>query len=205
MLFDEKFDQSLWCIVKGDKKNRKQIVEFIKELPVEFIEMVREGIEKYRQIEDPYSLEADIFNEYLVGDKVSYYFQIERFGMQNYLRLKKEILNGKFYDSVIELELNDGGVKDISEWDNFDELDLGVSTTDIKYKHFDKIGNGLMKCNESHYSIVKTPIGNVIKYSREYLGGLLTLPFGRFVNIKNMPNDITKENIDGKKLKLSKK
>ena len=58
--------------------------------------------------------------------------------------------------------------------------------------------------NESEYSIVKMPIGSVVKYSRECLGGLVTLPFGRFVNIKNMPNDITKENIDVKKLKLLK-
>ncbi len=198
MIFDEKFDQSLWCIIKGDKKNRKQIVKFIKELPVEFIEMVREGIEKYRQIEDPYNSEEDIYNDYMVGDKVSYFFEIKRSGMENYLRLKKDILNGKFYDPIIMLELNDGGVKDISEWDNFDELDLGVSTIDIKYIF------GLMKCNESQYSIVKTPIGNVVKYTREYLGGLVTLPFGRFVNIKNMPNDIAKENIDVKKLKLLK-
>lgn len=198
MIFDEKFDQSLWCIIKGDKKNRKQIVKFIKELPVEFIEMVREGIEKYRQIEDPYNSEEDIYNDYMVGDKVSYFFEIKRSGMENYLRLKKDILNGKFYDPIIMLELTDGGVKDISEWDNYDELDLGVSTTDIKYIF------GLMKCNESQYSIVKTPIGNVVKYTHEYLGGLVTLPFGRFVNIKNMPNDITKENIDVKKLKLLK-
>jgi len=200
MIFDEKFDQSLWCIIKGDKKNRNKIVNFIKELPQEFIEMVRDGIEKYRKIEDPFESKEEISGEYETQNNVIYHFDIIRFCMVNYLRLSKFILNEKIDDSDIRLELTDGGVKDIEEWDNFDELGLGVSTTDIIHN----FKNGLMKCNESEYSIVKTPIGSVVRYTREYLGGLVTLPFGRFVNIKNMPHDITKENIDVKKLKLLK-
>lgn len=200
MIFDEKFDQSLWCIVKGDKKNRKQIVRFIEELPIEFIEMVRDGIEKYRKIEDPFESEEEISGEYEIGNNITYHFDIIDFGMENYLRLSKFILNETLDESDIMLELTDGGVKDIEEWDNFDELDLGVSTTDIIHN----FKNGLMKCNESQYIIVKTPIGSIVKYTREYLGGLVTLQFGRFVNIKNMPHDITKENIDVKKLKLLK-
>ena len=200
MIFDEEFDQSLWCIIKGDKKNRNKIVNFIKELPQEFIEMIRNGIEEYRKIEDPFESDEEIFGEYETQNNVIYHFDIIRPCMNNYLRLSKFILNEKLDDSEIRLELTDGGVKDISEWDNFDEWDLGVSTTDI----INNFKNGLMKCNESEYAIVKTPIGSVVRYTRGYLGGLVTLPFGRFVNIKNMPDDITKEDLDAKKIKLLK-
>lgn len=33
MIFDKDYDTSLWFILKSDEKNRKEIVEFIKEIP----------------------------------------------------------------------------------------------------------------------------------------------------------------------------
>lgn len=49
MIFDNNFDKTLCLIIKGDRKNGKKIVEFIKSIPYEFILMVREGLVEYER------------------------------------------------------------------------------------------------------------------------------------------------------------
>ena len=49
MIFGKEFDSSLWQILKTDKKNRKAIVEFIKELPEELLEKIQEDVIEYRK------------------------------------------------------------------------------------------------------------------------------------------------------------
>ena len=46
MIFDRGYDASLWYIVKADRKNRKEISDFIKEIPEELLENIRIAINK---------------------------------------------------------------------------------------------------------------------------------------------------------------
>ena len=49
MILDNNFDKSLWIMIKGDRKNRKRIVDFIKSIPYEFILMIQEGLTEYEK------------------------------------------------------------------------------------------------------------------------------------------------------------
>ena len=49
MLFDKNFDKSLWLLIKGDRRNRGKIVDFVKSLSNEFIVMIQEGLLEYEK------------------------------------------------------------------------------------------------------------------------------------------------------------
>ena len=47
MIFNNEFDKSLWFMIKGDIKNRKKIVDFIKSIPYNLILDIRENLIEY--------------------------------------------------------------------------------------------------------------------------------------------------------------
>ena len=62
MIFNDDYDASLWCIVKGDKKNRKQLVQFLRELPEELIWKIRETLAKADRYElEEVVIDANVF------------------------------------------------------------------------------------------------------------------------------------------------
>ena len=48
MIIDKGYDISLWCILSADKKNRTQIIEFIKSIPQELLIKIRDGILQFK-------------------------------------------------------------------------------------------------------------------------------------------------------------
>ena len=47
MIFNSEFDKSLWLMIKGDIKNRKKIVDFVKSIPYELILDIRDNLVEY--------------------------------------------------------------------------------------------------------------------------------------------------------------
>ena len=209
MIFDVGYDQSLWCILKGNKKKRRKIIEFINELPEEFINMVKEGIKKYKLLnnegvfekilDDDFDLEIDersnVRGDFKTSDGVLYFYDIDEEGI---LYLSKDVLNGKSYETVIEVKLSPEGVKEFSEFENYEGLELGYAVTKITY-----ISDTLIKSNDSEYGLVKTPIGPILTVSHSLFGGRYIVDLGRRINLNDIPEDITKEKLEVKRKKIT--
>lgn len=87
MIFNSEFDKSLWLMFKGDIKNRKKIIEFIKSIPCELILAIRDSLIEY----DKYKMdnigiefnnrEYKCFNKQIyscVGELYSYNIDVRR-------------------------------------------------------------------------------------------------------------------------------
>ena len=55
MIFNSEFDRALWLMVKGDIKNRRKIIDFIKSIPSELILSIRNSLLEY----DKYKIENE--------------------------------------------------------------------------------------------------------------------------------------------------
>ena len=171
--------------------------------------MVKSGIKKYKQLknegifermlDDDLDLEfeekSNVSGEFKTSDGSLYFFDIYEEGI---LFLSKDILNGKSYATVIEVKLNPEGVKAFSEYGNFEVLELGYAATKITY-----ISDTLIKSNDSEFGLVKTPIGPILTTSHELFGGRYSIELGKRININDVPENITKENLNGKRKKLT--
>ena len=49
MIFNEKFDNSLWLMVNNDKNNKDDIVAFVKNLPNELYQLIYSRLDEYKQ------------------------------------------------------------------------------------------------------------------------------------------------------------
>ena len=195
MIFDPRYDQSLWCITMGDKKNKDKIIELIQELPEELIKGIREAIAEEKAGKTPSEIRR------LEGGCIAAngaYYSYQFLGSTNSaLTITKALPNGDFYDSVIELNIEPSELESIRFWDAFESEDLGGLTTNIKEEHYDSLGNGCMTCDEAEYEMLHTPIVNIFicRRSIEKNDREIEFGYGIPISIKSMPGDITKENL----------
>ena len=198
MIFDRDYDASLWYIVKADRKNRKELAAFIKEIPETLLENIRVAIEKLKKEEFHFDGETSDF--YICVSKndprIYYYFQIDE---DQCLTITKALYDGVNVDDIFELMLFPISPEYAKELENFEEEWIGTVTNNIKTTHYsDTVG--LIDCNESEYNIYNTPFGHFIGYSREIFNGKRDIGIYKPINLKKMPNDINKDNILCKKL-----
>ena len=202
MIFDEDYDTALWFILKADRKNRKEIVKFLLEMPAELVDNIRIAIERARTKKE-YNLPNVPSNFYNVVCKDNpeyfYNFQIDD---DDGLSITKEYYDGTHLDDVFELLLYPVSVEAAKELENFEEEWLGTVTYDIETKHSgdDMIG-GTVICKESEYNIRKTPLGHVVSYSREILGGNREISIYKPVRLGKALKQVKKGNILGNKNK----
>ena len=71
MVFDSSYDKSLYLILKNNKRNKEQLIDFFKLIPYEFYEKIRNSI-------------ID-FKEYINNDKIRRYFNSEIYTNDGYL------------------------------------------------------------------------------------------------------------------------
>ena len=193
MIFDKDYDAALWYIVKVDKKNRKEITDFVKEIPDKLLENIRVSIQKFKDGE--YNSNDEKLDYYRCNSdndpRVNYYFQIDD---DECLTIKKSFND----DNIFELMLFPIGPERVKYLDNFEEEWVGCVTNNIKTTH---LGNQceLINCKEREYNIYKTPIGYFVEYNREILNGKKDIGIYKPINIKEMPKDIKRGNLLCKK------
>lgn len=200
MIFSKDYDASLWYIVKADRKNRKEITSFIKEIPEKLLENIRVSIEKIAKNEFDFDGEtSDFFRCASKNEpRTYYYFQIDEDAC---LTITKAFYDGINEDDLFELMLYPISPEYAKELENFEDEWIGTVTNNIRTTHIDdKVG--LIDCNENEYNIYNTPFGHFVEYSREIFNGKKTVTFYKPINLKKIPEDISKENILCKKLKL---
>ena len=198
MIFDRDYDASLWYIVKADRKNRKEISDFIKEIPEKLLENIRLAIKKLKNGE--FHFDGQISDFYRCVSKndprVFYYFQIDE---DECLTITKSLYDGVNEDDLFELMLFQVSPEYANELENFEEEWIGTVTNNIKTTHYSESA-GLIDCNESEYNIYNTPFGHFVGYSREIFHGKRDIGIYKPINLRRMPNDINRENILCKKL-----
>ena len=203
MIFGKDYDASLWYIVKADRKNRKEIVKFIKEIPEQLLKNIRISIEKLDRKEFDFDGETSDFYSCASNNdsKIYFYFQIDEDGA---LTITKSLYDSSIEDELFELMLFPVNPEYVKQLENFEEEWLGTVTNNIKTTHTGE-NVGLIDCNESEYNIYNTPFGHFVGYNREILNGKTEISIYKPVNSRKIPKDINKENLLVKRLKLEKR
>lgn len=190
MIFDKEYDTSLFYIAKAKNKNRKELLEFIKEIPDELIEKIRIEIERAKAKEP----ESDDDNFYLsVSEKdpdVVFSFDVDR--MDYCLTILKERQDGKKISREFELMLYPLDLENLKEFSS--EEYLGSVSKDNKFSY---ISDDIQEIDveESEYYIHHFPIGFFVSHNKELLGGKYEMVLYRPVNIKRVPTNIEKNNV----------
>ena len=189
MIFGNEYDMSLWYILKVRNKYRKSIIEFIKELPEEFLENIRttylKGIDKNVGLDD----EEDKF--YKVQSNVDSNIYYKFYIMCGDLYIDKiKIING-VSKNLFSLTLIPNNPNHIEQMDKNKEIYLGSISTgqlqEISYK-------------ELEYDLKKTNFGNMLSHTYFLLGGMIKIKFSRPASIKNMPEEMYREEPKRKRL-----
>ena len=196
MIIDRDYDASLWYIIKSDRKNRKEIVNFIKELPEEFLKKMRLSIEKSGKEQLNFDEPNLDFNEYSDhytypnknSPGIYYYYQINQIKEKQSLTIVKTFYDGVKEDDIIELKLFPINLEYAKEMNNFEEEWIGNVTTNIKTTHIDDTVVSI-KCDYSEYNIYNTPIGYFIGYSKVILKGRGQIIIYKPINLNKMPED----------------
>lgn len=191
MLFDKNFDKSLWLLIKGDRRNRGKIVDFVKSLSSEFILMIQEGLleyEKYKKRNEEIPLndrEYECFdNQIYNGLGELYSFNIDP--KKDILSITKSIyILGSYYRNFSIKLMNISENKDKSMM-----RDIGCLCYPI-----DGVGN-LRKVN---YSIMDIGLTNVLVSSSNN-------DIYRFCGIVEIDNDVdlNLDNINRKLVRTKK-
>ncbi len=182
MIFGKDYDLSLWYILKARNKYRKRIIDFIKELPEDFLENIRaaylKGINNNVGLND----EQDKF--YKVQSNVDSNIYYKFYIMCSDLYIDKiKIING-VSKNLFSVSLIPNNHNYIEQMNKNKEISLGSISTgqlqEINYK-------------EIVYDLKKTNFGNVLSYTLFLLGGMIKIKFFRPTGIKNMPDEMYRE------------
>ena len=152
MLFGEGYDFALWQIIKTDKKNREEIISFIKEFPKELYGKMQDDlikIEKRKETHIPGKGNYEIFSNIVEKNNKIYQYQIDEFFES--LKITKFIRNKNFLKTVFEIELQNINLNQL-----FDEGEIGYLNHNIDNKENNE---------KIEYNLVTTPVGSLIYYN----------------------------------------
>ena len=101
MIFDEDYDRSLWYIVKGDRTNRKELVNFIKELPAELIDKAGKTLAKAKKGE----IKEDVSFSFQDESGTNVYYDFDYSAFDSCVTITKGIDDYKLGEDTFELIL----------------------------------------------------------------------------------------------------
>ena len=199
MIFDNNFDLPLYYMLKCDIVNRRKILKFLKEMPIEAIEEIRKTIEEYNtKNNNDNAHEYDVGTYKVPNTNISYVYSVD----SAELTISKEV-NG---EEKFELLLYPISKQALKQMEAGDDEWLGVATTKIKVISHYKNGLPLVTDEkENEYSIYKCKMGYFVGVGHNVVGEFY-LPIFRPVNINKAPDDINFSDIGiSKKLSIGKK
>ena len=79
MIFSNNYDKILWLILKNDKINGDRVLEFIENIPLEFLDRIQDSIREYEEYKLDNSIDRKKYfcGEYYDGSKYLYHFSID--------------------------------------------------------------------------------------------------------------------------------
>ena len=201
MIFDKYYDRSLDLMLYGDKD--KHIEAFLKVVPLEFCEMVQEGLRNYRKylkdnkdIPVPY---RDIveFNDSLIteGDMLYWYSINIKDGSLN---LGECVVDGDYeYDQFMMVIYPFG----LRRYDNMNVFDVKI-LGEITYNYYEQLIGDDIRIYDSESMIirfVKFPFNKAMIASHEYLSYLSRL---NLVDMKDMKCEYNLSDLINRKEKI---
>ena len=191
MIFNCEFDKSLWLMIKGDIKNRRKIVDFVKSIPYDFILSIRDSLIEY----DKYKIENVGISfddrEYRCFDKQMYNNVGELYSFN--IDVRKDTLS--IARSIYVMGLGTY-YKDFS-------IELVNINKDLNLSKINDIGkvcylmNGVNDLKKIGYGIMDIGLSNVLMSS-------LNNDIYRFCGFVNVDKDINLE-LDSKLIRIRKK
>ena len=180
MIFGKDYDNALWYIVNSDRNGKKQLVDFIKELPEEMINCVSTTIKKIS--DNDYTCD-DLQGVYQNKDDPSISYAYLLHG-DNSLSIKKYMVDSGNRKDIFRLliyPLSRDDIKNIRFWNT---KCLGETTNYLNSSgDTNDIGN-------YEYSICYTPFGLCISYLKNSFDNKKTISLRNISNFKNIPNDL---------------
>lgn len=178
----KEYDLSLWYISKVRNQYRKRAVDFVKELPEEFLENIRtcylKGINNNAGVDDG----DDTF--YNVRSKCDPNIYYKFYIMCRDLYIEKIRIVDGVSRTLFSIMLSPNDSSDIVHLKKSKERMLGS----ISIGQFLTIGY-----KEVAYSMKKMCFGYMIIQTYYLLGGMIEINFGWPVHINNMPDELFRE------------
>ena len=80
MIFNNNYDKILWLILKYDKSNRERILDFIENIPCEFLIKIQKVIKEYVEykLDNSVDKKNNFYGEYYDESKYLYHFNIDK-------------------------------------------------------------------------------------------------------------------------------
>ncbi len=189
MIFGKEYDLSLWYMLKVRNQYRKKAIDFVKELPEEFLENIRttylKGIEKNAVV----GVGQDKF--YNVQSKINPNIYYKFYIMCRDLYIYKIRIVDGISREVFSLVLNPNDSSDIMHLEKSKERMLGSICTgqypEISFKEVD-------------YNLKKSCFGYMLSHTYVLLGNMIEIKLGRPASINNMPEEMYREEPKRKRL-----
>ena len=182
-------DKSLWLILSAERENRDKIIDFINSIPNELKLLIKDRMNLYEDYKKTGEKKlAYLCGEYNTQDDLLYFFEIDTYFKEIDMGCKKS--NGYVYEDVFRLTLSlDDELLLIR---NFDKKYIGRIEYDIYTENVDGICS-IKSSSENTYSLVKTPIGYMILYSRDDDKGVKK--YYQRIDVSNISEKLNMEDI----------
>jgi len=200
MIFNYKYDTALWFILEADKKNRKDIIKLINELPSDLLEKIKKSIEEAKDYVSGDKIPDGVYDIVECEDNIFYYYTLNpAFG----LSISKCKHDGENKEELFNIFLSPVDINCIESLDNYDDEFLGTLANNLRNYKDGKVVDSY-DCIEREYEILKTPLGYCVLYTKELFYGEVDFPILKLVNIYGLPSDVTIEKINNMGLRLFK-
>lgn len=148
MLFNQGYDNSLWLILSGDKKNRDLILDFIKSIPQKLYEEINN-----------YFLEGKIEKKLFGVVKEKKFIYTYSINPQNkQLYIERYMIKQGYYSEIFTISL--------FQYDNNIKESISIGT--ISYAITNEDNQNIIDSDKIDYSLVKSPFGIFLKKYCEY-------------------------------------
>jgi len=189
MIFGNEYDLSLWYMLKVRNQYRKKAIDFIKELPENLLENIRttylKGIENNAGLDD----EKDPFDDIQSSVDPNIYYKFYIMCRDLYIH-KIQIVDGVSRE-VFSLVLQPNDAISIIQMEKSNKKSLGSICTGQYPK---------VSFKEVDYDLNKTCLGNMLSYTYVLLCNIIEIKFYKPTNIKNMPDEMFREESYSKRL-----
>ena len=198
MIFDTRYDTSLYYIAKANNKNREELLEFIKEIPEDLIEKIRYEIARFHSHET-YPIEDSSFYSSVSEKDPRIIFSFNIDNIDQCLTIKKAIEEGPSYEELFELMLYPFDLEGKRQMMYSTEECLGIVTNNVRtFNATDRIKH--VDVDQTEYDFHHLPIGYYVTHTAELFSGKGQVTLYRPVSLKKVPKDINRNNILQRKM-----
>ena len=182
MIFGKEYDLSLWYMLKVKNIYRKKTIDFVKEVPEEFLENIKRtyinGIENNAGVDDDYNLFYNIQSD----NDTSVYYKFYIMCRDLYM-YKIKTIDGKD-KKLFSLTLSPNNPTDIMNMKKNKKRTLGsICIGEYSQNSF----------KEVDYNIKKTEFGYMLLHNHVLLMNMLEMKFLRPTSTKYMPEEMWRD------------